>query len=496
MSESVSYDPVLPGSGRETALASPAASAPESGTRTGFQSRDLAFALALFAFALALRAVVVLAFGVAPTWDGAFYHRGALSIAEGNGYSEPALVGRAPWSHYPVGYSAFIGAVYAVFGSAQAIAPLANSVVGALTASLAFLLAFDMLGRRRARVAGVLAALHPGLVLYCVLVMTEPLAGFLVLLTGYLARVAGHKRFGGIASGVALAASAFVRPQSLLTGPLLLLMFRGPLRRRLAQTALAGVTCVALLAPWTIRNCVVLDGCALVSTNGGWNLAIGALSETGRFRALTPEDGCVGVDGAVAQDRCWRERGWEAIRRDPWKWLGHIPDKLRHTYNHESFAVAYIAEARPSEWDRDHTWHVMNVMTSLHHALMLAAALGLVARFSRRRSREQWGPIALLVALVLFSAYALSLPERPLFWVGVMIPLIGLVRLPGAPPIDNGLRYLLGLLAITSLTHTLFFGDDRYHLAVSPVFCILAAAAFRRPERTHEPARVAPSASV
>jgi hypothetical protein len=28
-----------------------------------------------------------------------------------------------------------------------------------------------------------------------------------------------------------------------------------------------------------------------------------------------------------------------------------------------------------------------------------------------------------------------------------------------------------------------FFGDDRYHLAVSPVLCLLAAAAFRRAAR-------------
>jgi 4-amino-4-deoxy-L-arabinose transferase-like glycosyltransferase len=473
---------------------------PDARAHTGLESRDLAFAVALFAVALFVRVIVVTAFGVEPTWDGAFYHRGAISIAEGNGYSEPAIIagqpGRAPWSHYPVGYSAFIGALYALFGSGNSVAPLANSVVGALTASLAFLLAFDILGRQRAKVAGVLVALHPGLTLYCVLLMTEPLAGFLVLLTGYLARLLGQRRFGGIASGAALALSAFVRPQSLLTGPLLLLMFVGSWRRRIAQTGLAALTTAVLLAPWAVRNCVELDGCALISTNGGWNLAIGALSETGRFRALTDADGCAGVDGPVAQDRCWRERGSDAIKRDPWTWLARIPDKLRHTYNHESFAVAYIAEADPSEWDRDHTWRVMNVMTSLHHVLMLAAALGMVARFSRQRWREQWGPIALLVAIALFVAYALSLPERPLFWVGVLIPVIGLIRLPGAPPLSDGLGYLLGLLAITSLTHMLFFGDDRYHLAVSPVFCILAAAAFRRAQEsgavrtgtTHPPA--------
>ncbi len=449
-----------------------------------FGSRDVLFCAGLLTLAFALRAVVVLAFGVEPTWDGAFYHRGAVSIAEGNGYSEPALIdgqpGRAPWSHYPVGYSAFVGAAYALFGSGLHVAPLVNALVGALTAVLSFAFAFDLLGRRRARIAGALVGLHPGLVLYCTLVMTEPLAGFLVLLTGYLAWSVGHLRGGVVACGVALGLSAFVRPQSLIAAPLLLLLFRGPLRRRLAHAALAGALSLGLVAPWAVRNCLVLDGCALISTNGGWNLAIGALSETGRFRGLTPEDGCVGINGPVAQDRCWAERGVAAIRRDPWTWLSRIPDKLRHTYNHESFAIAYLAEAEPDAWERDHKWRVMNLMTSFHHALMLAAAFGAISRFPLRRWRAHWGQWATLAALAVFCAYALSVPERPLFWIGVLIPVLGLVRLPGAPPLSAGLRYLFGLLAVTSLTHMLFFGDDRYHLAISPALCILAAAAFRR----------------
>jgi 4-amino-4-deoxy-L-arabinose transferase-like glycosyltransferase len=467
--------------------------------RRRLEARDAAFAVGLFLAALALRLCIVQLFDAAPTWDGQFYHRGALSIAEGHGYSEAAPLlgpdGRAPWSHYPVGYSAFLGGVYALFGPAPHHALVANAVVGALTAALAFLFAFDLLGRTRARVAGVLVALHPGLSLYCALVMTEPLAGFLVLLTGYLAHRFGDRRLGWLASGLALALGAFVRPQSLLTLPLLALLFRGSLGRRLLRTAAAGATCLALIAPWSLRNCAVLDGCALISTNGGWNLAIGALSETGRFRPLTADDGCGGVDGPVAQDRCWADRGWAEIRRDPWAWLAHVPDKLRHTYNHESFAVAYLAEAKPSEWERDHTWHVMNVMTSLHHLLMLAAALGTVGRFSRRSWRRHWGSIAVLSGLAAFAAYALSFPERPLFWIGVAIPLLGVARLPGAPPTNDGLRYLFGLLALTSLTHMIFFGDDRYHLAISPVFCILAAAALRRPQRAAAAAATEPELS-
>jgi hypothetical protein len=36
---------------------------------------------------------------------------------------------------------------------------------------------------------------------------------------------------------------------------------------------------------------------------------------------------------------------------------------------------------------------------------------------------------------------------------------------------------------ITALTHVVFFGEDRYHLFLSPLLCILAAAALRASER-------------
>lgn len=461
-----------------------------------WSSRDAPFVAGLFAASLGLRIAVVLAFSAQPAWDGAFYHRGALSIAEGNGYSEAATIAghaaRLPWSHYPVGYSALLGAVYRLFGSGPHVAPLVNALVGALTAVVVYLFGLELLGRRRARIAGALLAFHPGLVLYCTLVMTEPLAGFLVLLTGYLAWKLGRYRWGAVLCGVVVALSAFVRPQSLLTAPLLLLLFRGTWLRRLTQLALAGAICVCAIAPWSVRNCLVLDGCALISTNGGWNLAISALSETGRFRPLTPADGCAGVDGPVAQDRCWADVGVAAIERDPWTWLSRIPRKLSHTYNHESFAVAYLAETQPVAWERDREWRVMNVMTAFHHVLMFAAALGAVARFSWRSWREHWPQAAMVAAMVLYGVYALTLPERPLYWIGVSIPVLGLLRLPGSPPSSPGLTYLFGLLALTSLTHMVFFGDDRYHLAVSPVFCLLAAAAFRAPAAQRQAAPATP----
>jgi len=51
--------------------------------------------------------------------------------------------------------------------------------------------------------------------------------------------------------------------------------------------------------------------------------------------------------------------------------------------------------------------------------------------------------------------------------------------LPGRPAQGPAGGYLLSLLAATALTHVVFFGEDRYHLVVTPLLCILAAAALR-----------------
>ncbi|HWZ87874.1 MAG TPA: hypothetical protein VNW92_03465, partial [Polyangiaceae bacterium] len=61
----------------------------------------------------------------------------------------------------------------------------------------------------------------------------------------------------------------------------------------------------------------------------------------------------------------------------------------------------------------------------------------------------------------------------------VLAPLIALFDLPGRPAEADAGAYLLALLAATAFTHVIFFGEDRYHLVVTPMLCILAAAMLR-----------------
>jgi len=447
---------------------------------------DIAYSVAVGLVALLPRLFVAIAWAKEPVWDGHYYHYGATRIAAGLGYSEDVMIaGHAvwkPWCHYPVGLSGFLGFVYKIFGSSIVVAPVVNAVLGALLVVLVHRLARFCLSENRARIAAALAALHPGLIAYSAVVMTEPLAALLLVLAAWLRARVGARWYGLALVGLALGLATLVRPSSLLAAPLFVLTGGRPLWRPLLHALVVTGVCVLCVLPWTLRNCRVMDGCAFVSTNGGWNLAIGAISDSGRFDTLRASDGCPIVTGQVQQDRCWAEVGRARIREAPGRWLGLVPKKLGHTYDHESFAVEYLREADPGAWPEERRVAGRGILTWFHRLLLVVASLSAVAFVGARsqdtrRQYAQWGVSLLIVAL---TTYALSDLRHPFFWLPTLMPLLAALPLPGRPKHGGTARYLFGLVAITTLTHAVFFGDDRYHLVVTPVFCILAAAALRR----------------
>jgi hypothetical protein len=87
--------------------------------------------------------------------------------------------------------------------------------------------------------------------------------------------------------------------------------------------------------------------------------------------------------------------------------------------------------------------------------------------------------IGLLVAIAMFATFAAARDEQPFYWLPVLLPLVAALPIPGRPKLGPAGRYLAGVLAATSVTHAIFFGEDRYHLVVVPVLCLFAAGALR-----------------
>lgn len=498
---------------------------------------DLVFGGGLFLVAFLARIVAARTLAAEPVWDGQYYDFGAKRIAAGFGYGDDRVIAGQtvwhPWCHYPVGYSAYLSVFYKLFGTTTFAAHLADALAGSLLALVTYLLARETLSPLRAKIAGGLVALHPGLILYGALVMTEPLAALLTLTAFWAAlRAKRSKLFertrrsevseswrpwlvalrGPLVGGVILGIGALVRPQALLCAPFLAVTADvSTLRARLGSAVVACAAALAMVSPWTIRNCRVMDGCALVSTNAGWNLAIGAFPRaTGRFETLRSSDGCREVTGQVQQDRCWFDYGVRNIREAPGHWLGLVPAKLGYTFDHESFAVEYLHEARPSSWPEERRSDVRAMVTYVHRLLVVLAPFAFVSAFVgalmgailewlvnrrrpafTRRHAESAIQAAVAVAFVI-AGYAAFSAGTPTFWpIVVATCVLPLLPIPGKPRLDAAFAMLLALLGSTVLTHAVFFGEDRYHVVVTPVLCILAAAAFRPLATKNDDARSA-----
>ncbi len=459
---------------------------------------DLGYSVALLIVALVPRLFISLAWAREPVWDGYYYHFGAERIAAGLGYSEDVIVGGQsvwkPWTHYPVGYSGLLALFYKIFGSGLLTAPVVNAFLGTLLVIVVHRIARYALDQNRARVAATLCALHPGLIAYSAVVMTEVTAALFVLAALWIALAQRDNWRGIVGAGVLLGLGALIRPASLLAGPALLFVYGSHWKNAVWRSALAGAIALLTISPWTMRNCQVMDGCALVSTNGGWNLAIGAITETGRFRALRAEDGCPIVTGQVQQDRCWGEVGAAKIKEEPLAWIAKMPAKLAQTYDHESFPIEYLHEAAPENWPEPRRSAGRELLTTFHWLLITAAALGPISLITSVRRRTSFiTQSVLLLCVAAYASYCFASPEHPFFALVFMAPLIAALPFPGRLSLGPGGRALYWVLFSVSLTHAIFFGEDRYHLVVSPVLCVLAAGALRL---GHEPAQWAKSLSA
>ena len=239
--------------------------------------RDLWIAAGLGAFALALRLAFALVVDRGPDVfnDELFYHHAAGTLANGDGLRSATS---GPTAQWPPVFPFLLSIVYRITGQHHAAGEVFNAVLGALTVSLLYLLARRLFGRREAIVAAGGLAIFPGQILWNEVLLAETvyalgLVGFLFLLAR-AARAAvvrrGARRVdragradpgrgaapdpGGARGVVARAAQAHAG--------------------RRARPCWPGWP-VLTIAPWTVRNAVVMDAFIPISSNASITLYSG-----------------------------------------------------------------------------------------------------------------------------------------------------------------------------------------------------------------------------
>lgn len=446
-----------------------------------------AFLLAGLGLVVRIAVVVWAAGRFPPTEDGHFYHIVARRIAAGHGYTWVWPDGAVTYAaHYPVGYPALVGSLYALFGAAPWVAMTLNAVLGAAAVFAAQRLASLGATRRGALIAGFGVALHPALVFYTPALMTEGVTAALVTLAAWIAsrdrRLAGLPWARLIVLGLVTGAATLVRPQSLLLAPLfgLLVPISGRGRRLLVAASTAAVT-LAVCLPWTARNCARLERCVFVSANGGWNLLIGAgPGATGSWVPIEqvgfPES-CREVFGEADKDRCFRRAALAEIAEAPGRWLSLVPAKLAATFDFGGAPGWYLHASNPAALT-ERGKILLGAVETFWQRLLVALALAAAARARGPRRGAR-----LAVAL----ASGLSL-----LWLHAWIAYLGFVAsvlLLGRRLIESRpLAAAAACVGVTAVVHAVFFGAGRYSLVTFPLLAV-AAGTVLTPRRSSDDTR-------
>lgn len=458
------------------------------------RSRRDAIAIALGALALRCGIVLWGRTRFPPAEDGHFYHEVAQRIATGQGYTWLWPDGTVTFAaHYPVGYPAILGSLYAALGNSVTVAMLFNAVLGALAVFWVQRLVARSAPRWAANGAATVVAFHPSLLAYTPALMTEGVSGALVVGTGWFALWSSDTRHPwrvGLCLCLMLGVMALVRPQLILLAPVagwLREHWRsGRWKRSAVSSAL--VTCGALLvvAPWSARNCARMNRCVFVSANAGWNLLIGTAAEgEGKWVSVdsigVPTE-CQGVFEEAEKDRCFGAAARRRIARHPLRWLSLVPAKLARTFDDVGAPGWYLKQSGGTALSESNRERLAVSEAVFQRALILAALIVLISR-SRVDSVLRWvlGVVGVAVA-------------GPAPWLAVLF--IGLFCTFGRAQRVPELAFAGAVILTTMAVHAVFFGAARYSMVVWPALAAVPFAARGIGRTSREPplGRGAPAA--
>jgi 4-amino-4-deoxy-L-arabinose transferase-like glycosyltransferase len=270
-------------------------------------------AAVLVLLALAVRvAGAIGAAGEPLPFDAQDFDRHARSIASGHGYPEAVHARGGPSALRPPAFPLLLSGAYALRGGVDAppgwreyFAPgyridqgsvdagrLLQALIGTAVAALVGLIAFQLFGRRVGLVALAVAAVYPPSIVLGLTLLSDPLFVMFelaALAAALRARAAGtHTLRWALGAGLLAGLAWLTRSNGyVLLLPLALLVWtaRPRLRwRALAAPAAVVLAAIVVIAPWTVRNAVVMDALIPVSDNDGYTLA-GTYNESARTDA-------------------------------------------------------------------------------------------------------------------------------------------------------------------------------------------------------------------
>jgi 4-amino-4-deoxy-L-arabinose transferase-like glycosyltransferase len=179
-----------------------------------------------------------------------------------------------PTAFLSPGYPYFLAGIYGLFGHDYRVARLIQALLGALLVFPVFALARLLFGEKEALLAALAVTVYPFFIYYTGFLITETLYMLLLAVAVLFAvRLAKGGGYGAaVISGLAFGLTFHVRSGIFLALPVVYggLLLGRPKQWR--QVVVSAAVVGAVLAPWVVRNYVLVGHPVLLPTNGAINL--------------------------------------------------------------------------------------------------------------------------------------------------------------------------------------------------------------------------------
>lgn len=365
--------------------------------------------------------------------DPSLYRIFAERIADGHGYT---VLDGSPTAYFPIGYPLTLSVAFALSPMPwhTGVVVLINITAQVLSAGLVYAIVMRLGGARRrpALIAAALVAFWPNLVINSAVALSESL--FIVLVLGAVLLVVRDTALPGrmgrrdlVKVGVLLGLATHVRPVT----PFLLVVFAVAWRaagidwRATAQRVfLIAAVAAAVLAPWVIRNAVVMDA-PVLSTNTGDNVCMSRrVGGSGGFEFPNPRCNSGPFDALprpayeTERDAHGRRLAFEFVREHPVEEVRQWYRRLSYALRWDDDGVAAVESYGEDRFLGATARGALRTISNWYYYAALAAGVvgfGVLAR-SRRTGAlvVVLSPVALLIPVMLtFGDPRFKLPIVP-----------------------------------------------------------------------------------
>jgi 4-amino-4-deoxy-L-arabinose transferase-like glycosyltransferase len=366
------------------------------------ERRERLALLCIFLFALAVRLlfVIVMAVSDPPTYDGLLYDLIATNVVEGRGYARGPEGDRLTAVRAP-GYPLFLAGVYWLFGHRYGAVRLLQALIDAVTCILFYFVGKNLFDRRVGFIAALGLSLYPLQIYMVNLFYSETLSYLFQMMVFWLATLLSERKHMGIplATGVLLGATTLTRPTATLWVPLMLLWvaYVSLRARDVRRVAMVALGLLLTFGPWTLRNYLVFDAFIPITPTGvgfwaGANpLSVGAGMEPNEHTwdgDDYPDYGWYGWEGLTEVENAnrFKEKAWTWIKTNPEGFLKLVPKKLYRLWSPASRAVQVDRRLLP--------WQMAIVLLP-YLLFLVAAGVGIVL------TRRKWYQLFPLYALII-----------------------------------------------------------------------------------------------